>query len=106
MEPLSTEEIRHAVQVALTEDVGEGDVTTLATVPETASAKALMKAREPLVPAGLAFAEIAFGELSSSIDVRRAATDGQSVKAGQELLLIAGAARAILTAERVALNFV
>lgn len=106
MEPLSTEEIRRAVQLALTEDVGSGDVTTLSTVPEGASAKAVMKAREPLVPAGLAFAEIAFGELSSSIDIQCAGVDGQPAKAGQELLCIAGSARAILTAERVALNFV
>jgi len=52
------------------EDVGKrGDVTTLATVPETATASAVMRAREPLVPAGLAFAETAFHELSSAIKI-------------------------------------
>ncbi|MDB6109501.1 MAG: Nicotinate-nucleotide pyrophosphorylase [Pedosphaera sp.] len=106
MEPLSTEEIRRAVQLALTEDVGSGDVTTLATVPETASARALIKARESLVPAGLDFAETAFRELSPLIEIHRVAADGHPVKAGQELLRIVGPARAILTAERVALNFV
>ncbi|MDB6112915.1 MAG: nicotinate-nucleotide pyrophosphorylase, partial [Pedosphaera sp.] len=106
MEPLSTEEIRRAVQLALTEDVGTGDATTLATVPETATARALMKAREPLVPAGLAFAETTFRELSPSLEIQRLATDGHPVKRGEELLHISGSAHAILTAERVALNFV
>lgn len=64
MTPLTDEEIRGAVRVALAEDVGSGDVTTLATVPETAAARAVMKAREFLVPAGLALAEAAFLELS------------------------------------------
>ncbi len=106
MVPLTNEEIRRAVQLALAEDVGLGDVTTLATVPETATARAVMKAREPLVPAGLAFAEMAFHELSPAIKITRLATDGQPVKAGDDLLRIEGSARAILSAERVALNFV
>ncbi|MDB6017410.1 MAG: Nicotinate-nucleotide pyrophosphorylase [Pedosphaera sp.] len=106
MEALAMEEIRGAVQLALAEDVGSGDATTLATVPETATATALMVAREPLVPAGLAFAEAAFHELSPMVKMQRVAVDGQMVKAGQELLRIVGPARGILTAERVALNFV
>ena len=52
---LSAAEIRHAVQAALAEDIGSGDATTLAIVPETATAKAVMRAREPLVVAGLEF---------------------------------------------------
>ena len=105
MGPLTNEEIRHAVQLALAEDLGSGDVTTLATVPETATARAVMKAREPLVAAGLEFAEMAFHELSPAIKITRLATDGQPVKTGHDLLRIEGSARAILSAERVALNF-
>ena len=56
----------------LAEDIGSGDVTTLATVPETAAAQAVMKAREPLVPAGLALAEAAFLELSPAVKIERA----------------------------------
>ena len=56
MGPLSADEIRRIVQAALAEDVGSGDVTTLATVPENAVARACMVAREPLVVAGLALA--------------------------------------------------
>jgi len=106
MGPLTHEEIQHAVQLALAEDIGSGDVTTLATIPENAVARAAMKARAPLVPAGLAFAEAAFRELDARIKVERTANDGQAVKAGQDLLRVTGPARAILSAERVALNFV
>jgi nicotinate-nucleotide pyrophosphorylase (carboxylating) len=103
---LSVSEIRLAVHNALAEDIGSGDVTTAATVPETAAAQAVMRAREPLVTAGLAFAEAAFTELSSAVRLERLARDGQALKAGEILLRVAGPARAILTAERVALNFV
>ncbi len=90
---------------ALAEDVGSGDVTTLATVPESAVARAVMKARETLMPAGLAFAAAAFRELSPTIQIDQLVTDGQAVKGGQDLLRVEGSARAILSAERVALNF-
>ncbi len=125
---LSTAEIRQAVKLALAADIGSGDATTLATVPETATAKAVMRAREPLVVAGLAFAEAAFTELSSdapkaandkkpgtrfirradvtTLKIERVVQDGQRVKEDETLLKISGPARAILSAERVALNFV
>jgi nicotinate-nucleotide pyrophosphorylase (carboxylating) len=102
---LSASEIRHAVQLALAEDIGSGDATTLATVPESAVAAAVLRAREPLVVAGLAFAEAAWLELSSQVKIERLARDGQSVKAGEILLRVSGPARALLSAERVALNF-
>ena len=103
---LTLAEIRRAVCAALAEDLGSGDVTTLATVPATAKSVALMNAREPLVVAGIQFAEIAFRELSPKIQVKKFARDGQRVKAGAPLLKISGSSRAILSAERVALNFV
>jgi nicotinate-nucleotide pyrophosphorylase (carboxylating) len=65
-----------------------------------------MRAREPLMVAGIAFAETAFRELSRSVRLKRLARDGQAIKAGAGLLEISGSARAILSAERVALNFV
>jgi len=106
MEPLTPDEIRRAVQAALAEDIGSGDVTSLATVPETAVAMAVMRAREPLVVAGLDLAEAAFRELSSAVQIARPAKDGQRVGADAILLRISGSARALLGAERVALNFV
>jgi len=65
-----------------------------------------MRAREPLVVAGLDFAEAAFRELSAAIKIERLAKDGQRVNGGDILLKISGPAHAILSAERVALNFV
>ena len=106
MEMLPADEIRHHVQAALAEDVGSGDVTTLATVPAAAVASAVMVAREPLVLAGLPLAETAFRELDPGLALSSLVADGQSARAGQALLRLEGPARAMLTAERVALNFV
>lgn len=106
VQPLAPKEIRVAVAAALSEDIGSGDVTTLATVPAKASLTVTMTAREPLVVAGLEFAVTAFRQLSSKIKIEALAQDGQLVPAKAVLLKISGPARAILTAERVALNFV
>ena len=106
MQPLNAREIRDAVRAALAEDIGGGDVTSLATVPAGTTFTVVMRAREPLVVAGLAFAEAAFRKLSPAVRLKRLARDGQRVKAGAGLLKISGPARAILSAERVALNFV
>jgi len=105
MEPLTAEEIRSAVRLGLVEDIGSGDVTTLATVPERAAASAIMRAREPLVMAGLALAEAAFRELSSEVKIVTTVADGQHITEKAALMRISGPARAILSAERVALNF-
>ncbi|MBK8000162.1 MAG: carboxylating nicotinate-nucleotide diphosphorylase [Verrucomicrobia bacterium] len=105
MDKLTADEIRRAVQAALAEDIGPGDATTLATVPESALIRAAMVAREPLTVAGLAFAEAAFHELSPDVHCERHVTEGQHAAPGTSLLQVSGPARAILTAERVALNF-
>ena len=102
---LSTAEIRAAVKTALAEDIGAGDVTTLATVPKSLTARALMRTREPLVTAGLELAAAAFRQLSSRSEIKFHARDGQTVPAGATLLKIFGPAHALLSAERVALNF-
>lgn len=106
MQKLNPKAVRTAVAAALAEDIGPGDVTSLATIPATARLQVVMRAREPIVVAGLAFAATAFQLLSPSIRVQSLARDGQAVKAGAKLLKITGPARAILSAERVALNFV
>src|SRR5207249_3652927 len=106
VDQLGTEETRRTVQAALAEDIGSGDVTTLAVVPENAIAKAMMRARESLIVAGLALAEAAFRELSGDLGLVRRVEDGQRAESGTVLLEIQGSARPILSAERVALNFV
>ncbi len=65
-----------------------------------------MRAREPLVCAGLDFASSSFQQLSDQVQVRAKAEDGRRIDEGGELLRMWGPARALLTAERVALNFV
>ena len=102
---LTAAEIRRAVRAALDEDLGSGDATTLATVPKNAKSVALMRAREPLVVAGIPFAETAFRELAPKIKIEKFARDGEKVAAGKTLLKISGSSRALLSAERVALNF-
>jgi nicotinate-nucleotide pyrophosphorylase (carboxylating) len=103
---LSAAEIRRAVRATLAEDIGAGDATTLATVPANTMAKAVMRTREPLVVAGIEFAETALRELSPKIRIEKIVRDGEKAAAGKALLKIFGPARAILSAERVALNFV
>jgi nicotinate-nucleotide pyrophosphorylase (carboxylating) len=103
---LAPREVHAAVQAALAEDIGSGDVTSIATVPAKLRFKVVMRARESLVMAGLPFAEAAFKRLSPAVRIQRLARDGQRVEAGAGLLRVSGPARAILGAERVALNFV
>jgi len=106
MDVLKESEIRAAVRAALAEDVGAGDVTTLATIRADAVANALMIAREPMVLCGVEFAENAFRELSPDVEIERVVTDSQRVNAGDTIIKIVGPTCAVLTAERVALNFV
>jgi nicotinate-nucleotide pyrophosphorylase (carboxylating) len=94
------------IRAALAEDVGSGDVTTLATVPADALASAVMVAREPLLVCGLPLAEAVFKEVSARLVLSPTAKDGERAGKGQELLAVQGPARAILAAERVSLNFV
>jgi nicotinate-nucleotide pyrophosphorylase (carboxylating) len=103
---MSEDEIRRLVRAALEEDVGAGDATTLATVPEILRCRAAMVAREAAVIAGLGFAVTAFRELDSDAQIEMAVTDGQRVAARTQIMTIAGRAQAMLSAERVALNFV
>lgn len=103
---LTEAEIRAAVKIALAEDLGCGDATSLATIPASMQFTVVMRAREGLTVAGLAFAETAFRILSKKVRIKRFVRDGQAVKAGAALLQVSGPARAILSAERTALNFV
>jgi nicotinate-nucleotide pyrophosphorylase (carboxylating) len=102
---LSAAAVRPAVQAALAEDIGAGDVTTLATVPPSARARAVMRTREPMIVAGLDLAVATFRELSRLIKIKALVRDGHALAAGAVLLEISGPTRAILGAERVALNF-
>ena len=93
------------VRAALAEDAGSGDVTTLSIVPEQAISRAAMVAREEMVVSGGQFAEAAFHALDLGVRVTRLVEDGTRVQKGASLIEIEGPSRVLLTAERVALNF-
>jgi len=104
---LSPLAIDDAVRRALDEDLGRaGDITSNATIPEGARANAVMVARQSGVVAGLPLAAAAFRLLSPEVHVEPHVRDGASVNEGDPLLTLTGPARAILTGERTALNFV
>jgi len=103
---LSPLEIEAAVTRALEEDLGRaGDITSIATVPEATSGRAVVVARQPGVIAGLPLVAAAFRRLSPEIAIAPQARDGAAVEAGTKLMTISGNARVILGAERTALNF-
>ncbi|HEV8588860.1 MAG TPA: carboxylating nicotinate-nucleotide diphosphorylase [Pyrinomonadaceae bacterium] len=99
-------EIRATIERALAEDIDSGDVTTDSIVPETATLDAKIVAKSAGVAAGLAVAETAFLLLDQQVVFSSVVADGDQIQAGQVLAEINGPARAILTAERTALNFV
>ena len=89
----------------LAEDLGEGgDVTSRATIAADARFTAEMNCREPIVVAGIALAEAFFRKLDSTVEIERLVEDGNRVEKGRVLLRLSGTARAMLAAERSALN--
>jgi nicotinate-nucleotide pyrophosphorylase (carboxylating) len=98
--------IARAVEQALAEDLGtRGDITTDATVPATAVATATFGARRGGVISGLAVAEAAFSALDPGVTFEARSRDGDRVEPGAVVARVEGPARALLTGERVALNF-
>lgn len=98
--------ISEAVRAALLEDLGRaGDLTTLATIPAGRQAKVVIAARQKGVVAGLPFAREAFHQFDPSVRFEAMLTDGDKLEPGTVVARIEGEARSILSAERVALNF-
>jgi len=96
-------ELRDVVQRALDEDLGPGDVTSEATVPARARAVATVTQKAPGVISGLDAAELAFALVDPATEVERSTEEG-TWREGGEVLVARGAARALLAAERTALN--
>jgi len=106
LEPLSALFIEPAVRAALLEDLGRaGDITTEATIPAEARARVVIRAREDGRIAGLDCARTAFRLMDPELRVAIAKPDGSDVMPGDIVASIEGRARAIITGERVALNF-
>lgn len=93
------------ISQALAEDGAEADITTLSTVPADQQARGTILTRRAGVVAGLRVAAETFHVFDPRISVKLLVEDGASVQAGQELMQLSGPARSLLSAERVALNF-
>jgi nicotinate-nucleotide pyrophosphorylase (carboxylating) len=105
MDFLKKEEILKIVDNALNEDIGDGDHTSLATVPENAKGKAQLIVKEDGILAGVELAEIIFHRLDPNLALEILIRDGEAVKKGQIVLHVTGSSRSILSAERLVLNF-
>ncbi|MCC6927666.1 MAG: carboxylating nicotinate-nucleotide diphosphorylase [Gemmatimonadaceae bacterium] len=103
--PLSEPQVATLVRTALDEDGAFNDITTIATVLSDRRARARLVARDVGVVAGLALAIDAFHQLDPKASKRVDAEDGTRVAKGDTVLFISGHARGLLSAERVALNF-
>lgn len=97
-------DVRAAVERALREDLGSGDITTTLTVPETLSANGFFLAKQDFVLAGLELLPLVY-EVGGGADVTLLTKSGDAVKKGSRLAEVRGPARVLLSCERVALNF-
>lgn len=98
--------IEKLIDMALSEDIGTGDVTSEYFVPVGVNARALMRVKVTGVVAGLKIAERVFSKVDERITSRILIEDGSQVSEGAYIMEIQGPARSVLTAERVALNFI
>ncbi len=96
---------KNLIKQALREDIGKGDITTNALILPGVQAKAVVTAKQTGVIAGLDIAKAVFAELDKNIKIKTFVKDGDRVKANKKIIEISGKTRAILTAERTALNF-
>ncbi|WP_027717458.1 carboxylating nicotinate-nucleotide diphosphorylase [Desulfovirgula thermocuniculi] len=97
--------LEELIDRVLKEDIGTGDITTNSIVPPGHTTIGFIRAKEPGVVAGLPVAQAVFRRLSPGISFQQRVREGERVQAGQLLARVEGDARAILSGERVALNF-
>lgn len=102
----SAETISRVIDTALSEDIRSGDITCEAVIPLDATISMVMRARQPLIAAGLEMGLVAFSRLSPLARFEGQAEDGVRAGAGDVLVRVTGPARALLTAERTALNLI
>jgi nicotinate-nucleotide pyrophosphorylase (carboxylating) len=103
--PLDPSEYRDLVRRALTEDVADGDITTEATVGHDLRARGVFIVKTDCVLAGMDVALEAFRQLDARIEVAVSRRDGERCRPDEEIASVVGSARALLTGERTALNF-
>lgn len=103
---LTDAEIERVIDAALTEDLGQGDITTRAIIPPETRFRFVMTARQPIVLAGLPVAMRVFRRLAPDARLEELARDGQQLPARSALARIEGPAAGLLSGERTALNLV
>lgn len=105
MNYINAKDIREIVKNALKEDVGRRDITTESIIPPQKSVKAVLLAKQELIICGLGIASLVFKTQDKNIRIKLKARDGERIKKKGIIAVIEGRAASILTAERVALNF-
>lgn len=100
-----TKDIKHLVLNALKEDIGVRDITTEAIIPTDKTVKAVILAKDNCIICGLPIAAVVFKTMDKKIKFRPLVNEGEYIKEGSVIVKIQGKARSVLTAERVALNF-
>jgi nicotinate-nucleotide pyrophosphorylase (carboxylating) len=97
--------IQDIIEAALAEDIGSGDITTIAVVDKNAEGKAEIIAKENLVVAGTLIAEAIFKTVHEKVEFKAFVKDGDNVRQGKTIARVSGRLSAMLAGERVALNF-
>ena len=97
--------IQNIIEAALAEDIGSGDITTIAVVDKNAEGKAEIIAKENLFVAGTLIAEAIFKTVHEKVEFKAFVKDGDNVKKGKAIARVSGRLSAVLAGERVALNF-
>jgi nicotinate-nucleotide pyrophosphorylase (carboxylating) len=93
------------VHLALSEDIGTGDITTNSTVPQSATARGTFRAKQAGVVSGITATAAVFAAVDSAIEFEPRLENGDTFDIGDEIAIVHGPARSVLTGERVALNF-
>lgn len=101
---MDQEDALRVIRVSLGEDAPEGDVTSEAVIPWDTQFSGVLMARERMIVAGIRAAALTFAQVSAGIRFSTQTQDGDAAEAGDVLATVEGPARALLTAERVALN--
>ncbi len=101
---LTEQAIHHFIQQALAEDLGEGDHSTLGSIPESKKSKARLLVKDDGIIAGLTIAEKIFHEVDSALQVTLFKKEGDTIQKGEVAFVVEGSARSILSAERLVLN--
>ena len=106
MTDIEKEKVLRLIREALKEDIGDGDHTSMATIPKEARGKVKMLAKQEGIIAGVEVASLVFIEVDPSLKIVSYQNDGSVITPGDIIMTIEGSSRSMLSAERIALNFI